>query len=95
MMHVAVDEQPRDTFIKRMDSVLQLDPKDKDTCKCGSWMEAALQDLNQKKGDPQGCSTAGASFAAHAQKDMSWKQALNGPHRERSIEALDKELDSL
>ena len=58
-------------------------------------MESALQDLNQKKADPEACLIAGASFASHAQKDMSWKQALRATHQESSIEVLNKELDSL
>ena len=34
-------------------------------------------------------------LAEHSQKDMCWKKALRGPMRDRAIEALHKELDSL
>ena len=34
-------------------------------------------------------------LANHSQKDMSWKVALKGPMRDRAIEALHSELDSL
>ena len=34
-------------------------------------------------------------LAEHSQKDMSWKKALQGPMRDRAIEALHKETNSL
>ena len=38
---------------------------------------------------------ASNELAAHAQKDIKWRDVLAGPDRKKAIEALDAELDSL
>ena len=59
-------------------------------------LDKAIKELEKKSPGNNALHLRASSYmACAAEKDMSWKRAPTGPHRNSTIEAFDKELSSL
>jgi hypothetical protein len=84
--------EPRDTFLATMDKIIRLEHKFEIF---SAKLSSASQKLNKDFPDVGAHLVAAAEFAAHAQKDMNWKKALESDQKQDALAALDKELTSL
>ena len=89
-----VDDNPRDVFHVQMDKIFRLEHDlDIFTVK----LDEARAKLNNqsKSGDVEAHLEVAIQLALEAQKDMKWDTVLNSEHREKAIEAKNKEFASL
>jgi len=85
--------RPRYAFVAMIEKVIRATEPEQQM----ALMVKAFDALEDTKENPDVAAHQAAAryLALHAQKDMSWNVALNGPRAKESIDALDKEWKSL
>jgi len=87
--------RPKYVFLCKLNDIVS--KLDHDTAVFDASLEMAIRDFDRKSAKPDVGTHLQASgyLALHAQKDLSWKEALASKDRDKVIKALQSESDSL